>query len=303
VLIDADTPADQPFRWRRLAGVLAHPGVTRALVMGAGSAPLLTADLLAGALAQLDGPAPAVVTNNLHSSDWTAFAPAAGVLDGLAERVHRDNALAWVLAREAGYAERVLPRSAATQFDLDTPADLALLARHTGAGPHLRAAARNAGLAAIRVEDALAVLRAPGRQVVLGRRVSAAAWGALEGRSQLWTRVFAEERGMAASGRLARGEVRSALGFLLDALGPAAFWARLAELADLVILATRVLMAHSGRWLPAGERYASDMGRLEWIDDGPWREFTAQALAQPMPVLLGGHSLVSGGLLALLEML
>jgi hypothetical protein len=303
VALDVDAPGAGPFHFgRRLAEVLERYAVRRALVMGAGSAPLLTAEALAEALVPLAGDAPAVVTNNLHSSDWAAFAPAAPVA-ALAGRLHRDNALGWVLSRDAGYAPHVPARSAATQFDLDTPADLALLARHPGAGPHTRAAAQAAGVAHIPVEAALAVLRGEGRQVILAGRVSSAVWAQVEARTQVWARVFAEERGMAASGRLARGEVRSALGLLLDALGPAAFWARLAEMADLVLMDSRVLLARGGRWLPAGERYASDLGRLDWIEDPAWREFTAQAQLVKIPVLLGGHSLVSGGILALLEML
>ena len=303
VTLDVDRPGPGAFHFgRRLAEVLERHAVERALVMGAGSAPLLTPEALAEALAPLAGDAPAVVTNNLHSSDWAAFAPAAPVA-ALAGRLHRDNALGWVLSHDAGYAPHVPARAAATQFDLDTPADLALLARHPAAGPHTRAAAQAAGVGHIPVEAALAVLRQEGRQVLLAGRVSSAVWAQVEARTQVWARVFAEERGMAASGRLARGEVRSALGLLLDALGPAAFWARLAEMADLVIMDSRVLLARAGDWLPAGERYASDMGRLDWIEDPAWREFTAQALAVRIPVLLGGHSLVSGGILALLEML
>lgn len=303
VTLDFDRPGGGAFHFgRRLAEVLERHAVHRALVMGAGSAPLLTPEALAEALAPLAGDAPAVVTNNLHSSDWAAFAPAAPVA-ALAGRLHRDNALGWVLARQAGYAPHVPPRTAATQFDLDTQADLALLARHPAAGPHTRAAARAAGVERIPVESALDVLRAEGRQVLLAGRVSSAVWAQIDARTHVWVRVFAEERGMAASGRLARGEVRSALGNWLDAVGPAEFWARIAEMADLVLLDSRVLLAHGGDWLPAGERYASDLGRLDWIDNPAWREFTAQAFAVRKPVLLGGHSLVSGGILALLEML
>jgi hypothetical protein len=303
VLVDADPPDGPPFHFgRRLAGVVARYGVARALVMGAGSAPLLPPEQLGAALAGLTGDGAVVVTNNLHSSDWIACAPA-GPLVALAEQLPRDNALAWVLASQAGYRAEALARGAATLCDLDTPGDLAVLARHPGAGAQLRAFAASVDLGAIPIDAALEVLRTPGRQVLVAGRVSSFAWGQLEARTQVWTRVLAEERGMAASGRLARGEVRSALGLLLDLLGPQAFWARLAGLADLVILDSRVLMAHRGRWLPAGERFASDLGWLDWIADPDWRAFTAAALAQPIPVLLGGHSLVSGGLLALLELL
>ena len=101
---------------------------------------------------------------------------------------------------------------------------------------------------------------------------------------------------MRASGRLARGEVRSLLGALLERLGPAAFFALLGEVCDVALLDTRVLFAHLGRQPSVADRFASDQLAPATIADPVVRAFTAAAAAAPIPVLLGGHSLVSGGL-------
>jgi len=145
------------------------------------------------------------------------------------------------------------------------------------------------------------VLGRPGSQVLLAGRVSASAWRDLETRTSCWVRVFAEERGMAASGRLARHQVRSLVGAYLSLVGPEVFFRTLSEMAEAVFLDTRVLMAHRGGWPSAADRYASDLLWPDEVTDPFWREFTACAAAAPMPVVLGGHSLMAGGMLALLE--
>jgi hypothetical protein len=89
-------------------------------------------------------------------------------------------------------------------------------------------------------------------------------------------------------------------GYLLR-VGPAAFCAELAELAEAVFFDTRVLLAHAGRWPTAADRYASDAGEAELIRDDLLRSLTTAAAAAPIPILLGGHGAVTGDLLALLE--
>ncbi len=302
VAFDLDAPEGAFHFGRRLAGLIEKYDVQRALYFGGGSAPLLGREGLAEAIAGLrEG---VVITNNLHSSDWAAFAPARAVV-ALADRLERDNALAWVLVHDAGFSAEALPRSAATQCDLDTPTDVVIAALHPAAGRHLRQAAQRWAQRSSRVRANLGavarVLARQGGQVLVAGRIGAATWHDLEARTACWVRVFAEERGMAASGRLARGEVRSFVGAYLALVGPAAFFETLASLAEAIFLDTRVLMAQRGDWPPAADRYASDLLCADEVRDPYWREFTAGAAAARVPVLLGGHSLMAGGILALLE--
>ena len=106
---------------------------------------------------------------------------------------------------------------------------------------------------------------------------------------------------MRASGRQARGEVRSLLGYHYQQVGPARFFEHLAQLGQAVFLDSRVLFAHLGIWPSASDRYNSDLRRPERIRDLAVREFTQHALDASVPVVLGGHSLVSGGMYALVE--
>jgi hypothetical protein len=132
-------------------------------------------------------------------------------------------------------------------------------------------------------------------------RVSASTWAYLEQETACRVRLFSEERGMRASGRQARGEALSLLGFYLEEVGLERFFATLATMSQAAFLDSRVLFAHRKIWPSAADRFYSDLRQPEKIND-PWvRRFTEAAIAAPIPVVLGGHSLVSGGLYALVE--
>jgi hypothetical protein len=90
---------------------------------------------------------------------------------------------------------------------------------------------------------------------------------------------------------------------MLEALGMEGFFARLAEMADAVLFDTRVLFAARGFTPSAADRYASDL-LWHWAVEDDWlRAFTFAAATAPIPIVLGGHSLVAGGLHALVEII
>ncbi|HEX2184805.1 MAG TPA: hypothetical protein VHN78_04795 [Chloroflexota bacterium] len=114
-------------------------------------------------------------------------------------------------------------------------------------------------------------------------------------------RLYVEERGMKASGREARGEVRSLVGQLLEAVGPERLFAHLASFSHAIFFDTRVVFHHLHLRLSAADRFASDLGDVEGIADPTARAFTAAAMTCPVPVILGGHNVVAGGLWALTQ--
>jgi hypothetical protein len=94
---------------------------------------------------------------------------------------------------------------------------------------------------------------------------------------------------------------RSVLGDLLDREGPDDLARLVATLADAAVIDTRVLLAHrlgaaESAWPAPEDRYASDLLVPRTIAD-PWlRALTESASFFGHPILLGGHTLVNGGL-------
>ncbi|MCR4403852.1 MAG: hypothetical protein NUW06_00905 [Candidatus Acetothermia bacterium] len=275
--------------------------IERLIYISGGSGALLSEEELATLAGLLLEEERLFLANNFYSTDFLALAPAQALLP--LPPPESDNRLGWLLW-EAGFKAAELPRTAATQFDIDTPTDLLILKIHPGAGPNTRAYLEglDLGAAAARLDAALRAFTNREATVLVAGRVSAQTWRFLEEETACQAQVFSEERGLKASGREERGEGRSLLGFLLEELGPERFFRTLGKLADLALIDSRVLFAHLRKWPTAQDRFLSDLLRAEEIQDPEIREFTAAARAAPLPVILGGHSLVSGGLYALVEL-
>jgi hypothetical protein len=279
--------------------LIAIYGMERCFYMGGGAGPLLTTSDLASVAEQILAADRLLVTNNFYSSDWAAFGPTSVLLKHAPP--DNDNELAWLLGEDAGLPIRELPRTGATQFDVDTPVDLLTLAAHPEAGPHTRAYLKDLDLDTSALDAALPLMLDRDATILVAGRVSSATWGYLERETACSTRVFSEERGMRASGRQARGEARSILGYHLDAVGPRGLFEALANLAQAVFMDNRVLFAHRGLWPSAADRFYSDLRQPEKVGDPFVRALTEAALTAPVPVVMGGHSLVSGGLYVLVE--
>ena len=106
---------------------------------------------------------------------------------------------------------------------------------------------------------------------------------------------------MRASGRQERGEVRSLLASYLDRVGFQGFFEALGDLADAVLIDNRVILASRGLWPSALDRFNSDLYRWDEVENPFLRDLTRAAARAPVPVVMGGHSVVAGGLMALAE--
>jgi CTP:molybdopterin cytidylyltransferase MocA len=137
VRVELDEPGGAFHFGRRLAELIARHGMEHCFYMGGGAAPLLPASDLASIATAMLASERLLITNNFYSSDFAACGPASTL--SRYPPPDNDNELAWLLGEEAGLPIRELPRSGATQFDVDTPADLITLAAHPDAGPHTRA--------------------------------------------------------------------------------------------------------------------------------------------------------------------
>ncbi|MGH2628565.1 MAG: hypothetical protein ACRDHY_18160, partial [Anaerolineales bacterium] len=165
--------------------------LSRLAYFGGASAPLIQPEDLRGAVADLEGTpgGRGAVVNNLHSTDWALIGDTSPLI-GLAHRLEVDNALGWVLEREAGTRVVEVAARASTRADLDTPTDFLMLDGHPGLGGRVREFLKGAPAETrMRVAQLEAVLVRAGATLTLIGRTSARAWLGLEQRRSIWVRV------------------------------------------------------------------------------------------------------------------
>jgi hypothetical protein len=286
-------PDDTSFGARLRAELPSTGGL---VVLGSGALPLATDSDLRRFVESASGPGRTALVNNRFSADVVAISdvdPVRAVPD-----LPSDNALPRWLEEVAGFT--VSDRSSAyrLQVDYDSPLDLIL-----AGGPDDRAlaAARDA------LRAVAAVAANPRAEILISGRTSTTTLRWAERRIPARTRALVEERGLRASTELAvagsrpQRPPRSLLGHLLDADGPGALGAIVADVADAALIDTRVLLAHrlgpdERAWPPPEDRFASDLLLPDQVGDRWLRTLTDAAQDAAVPIVLGGHTLVGPGL-------
>lgn len=301
-------PDDTPFG-ARLRDIVRVDRPAGLVILGSGAIPLASErdyrDLVAAAGVDVRE----ALANNRYSADVVAIACAEALAD--VPDLPGDNALPRWLAEVAGYTVRDLRKRWRMALDIDGPLELVILGRRRAP----------AGVDLEPVRTRMAAVRA----VAADRRAELTVAGRLSVRTLAWlergiparVRAIVEERGLRAASRLAHEQGTDAtgttmlrppaslLGALLERTGPADLGWELARLGEAAIVDSRVLLAHrlgadEAAWPPPEDRFASDLLLPERIGD-PWlRELTQAAIHAPIPVLLGGHSLVGPGVRLLL---
>jgi hypothetical protein len=282
----------------RLRSIVKHHNVRRAFYVGGGSLPLVPAEELVALAERLDGANELVMSNNFYSADFVAWTPGDAI-----ERlpvIPSDNRLPQLLQSDGGLTHWEMERTLTSQFDIDAPADVAVLKLYRAGGPHLRNYIDGLTIDLSRYERAMAYFLVPETIVVAGR-FGSATWRYLERETACRIRVFSEERGMQADERERSGRVRSLLGYLMEEQGIEGLFSTLSALGSAVFLDTRVLFAHAHVDPSRADRFHSDLGEWEQIEDPLVRSITKAAGESPIPIILGGHSLVSGGIMALVQ--
>jgi len=263
------------------------------LLFGSGSGSLLERHHIESLVEFAAGTSPAALLNNFYSCDFAAFAGAQAILDIPIPR--SDNGLGFALA-DAGIRCHATPRDAASQFDIDVPIDLCLLKQADRGGPSLRRFLDAWTVEHPTLDAVCDLLTDRSALVEIGGRIQPGTWQTFEQATACRTAGFIEGRGLKGY-----PDARTPLLRGLAADDPIAFFDRLAGAADGAILDTRPLLAVGNVLPPAADRFASDLFLYREIVDPRWRAFTEAARNASIPVLLGGHNLVSGGLFLLAD--
>ena len=297
--IEIDPPGVD-FHWgKRLVALVEKHAAEVPCYVGGGSGVLMRTEDWRAMAQQILAHANRVVTNNYYSCDFCAWSPGAALRT--IDLPEIDNDLAFRLGERAGLEVVALPKNAATQLDIDTPTDVVTLSFHPSVGKNMRALLDRSPLDSTSAEKIRSLLGNRDATLLIAGRVSASMALFLEHATRCQWRILSEERGMRASGRAARGEARSLLGLYLEQTGAPDFFVALSRLADAAIIDSRVLFAHQHQSPTIVDRFSSDLLQAESIGNPQIQDFTFAAHAAAIPILLGGHSLVSGGMYALVE--
>lgn len=286
---------DVPFgqRLRDVAADALADGADGLVVLGSGAIPAATGDDLLAFVEAASEATPAALANNRYSADVVALSHPA-VLADVPDDLPDDNALPRWLADTAGIPVADLRDRWHLGLDLDSPQDVALLE------PAEVAEAEWATRLLEQFDTLRSIAADPGAELIVAGRTSAATLAHLERSAACRVRALVEERGMRTAPASQRPP-RSVIGAALDLGGPATLGSLLSRFGDAALVDTRVLIAHhrgrdERRWPSPEDRFASDLLLPERIRD-PWlRALTVGATRAPIPVVLGGHTLVGPGL-------
>lgn len=284
------TPAED-FDWGAfLASFMRGLGAERLLYFSAGSGFLLTEEELGGLLGT-ELPRPFAVLNNFYSTDFALISPP---VPDIFRGLRNDNALGWRLW-EMGYRCFELPRNARTQFDIDTPGELQILACKGDLPAELADAL--GPIPRGKAQALLSALVEPGSRVTILGRVSGHLMRFLDRKAACRTRILSESRGLKAEGRRERPLILA----LYEALGPEKLVAELSREADIVVWDVRVLFSGLGTWPSPAERFSFDLLDEAGVGEPLLRLLRAIKGAE-VPFILGGHSLVSGAIYLAVEL-
>jgi hypothetical protein len=263
------------------------------IYFGSGSGALLSQEQLEDIIRFAQRSEEAALFNNFYSCDFAVFTRTSRLLE--LPLPASDNGIGFLLA-DNGVRCYSLPRSLASQFDLDTPIDLLLLERTKRGGPRLREFLGRQSWEHPTLDGVCRSLCERTALVYLIGRVSPVTWQMFERQVACRTAGIIEGRGMKAYSDRHSPMIAS----IFRQRGFKELFTTLENSADAAIIDSRPLLV-DGELPPPRDRFSSDAFRASEIENPRWAEFTKQASQCSVPILLGGHSLVSGGLYLLSE--
>lgn len=267
--------------------------------IGGGSGPLLARKDLERVVTFLIESSDVLLANNFYSADMIGLSPARDILK--LDPPEKDNELGW-LAREAGLKPHEMTRSAKTQLDIDTPADLIPLKLSGRAHGRLKDHLSKLSSDNTRIREILPKFADQKSRIVIAGRLGASTWSYLEKNAACQIDVISEGRGnYAVDGNGNRDSGSLWLGKTLQDLGPERFIRCFGEKGSGLFLDTRVLFDFMGDWPSRKDRFSSDMLNPSEIEENYLRVLTKAACEYSKPVVFGGHSMVSGSLYLLTD--
>ncbi|MCF7876198.1 hypothetical protein K9M06_03995 [Candidatus Bipolaricaulota bacterium] len=237
------------------------------------------------------------IANNFYSADMIGFSPANSILN--LSPPNTDNRLGW-LTRDAGLQPFEMKRGAKTELDLDSPVDMLPLKLSEIEPGKLNDYLTSLDWGNTRIKEVLPQFTDENSRLVVAGRIGAATWSYLERNAACHVDVISEGRGSyGEQGTNVNGSY--ILGKLFEKNDPRSFIETLLDKGTSLFLDTRVLFDFFGNWPCRKDRFSSDLLKPEAIDTSYLKKLTRAAIEASKPVVLGGHSMISGSLYLLAD--
>ena len=266
---------------------------------GAGSGPLLTStdiQILSKLLGNADPNS--CVTNNRYSADFFGVRPT-NILESLNPPPVSDNNVPIRLIDENKTSVIEMTRSASTQFNIDVPSDLATLSLIKSSGPKLKAfiAQENAVLNhAVNAQWRASqhFLRKDSEVFIYGR-TSSRVWSYLETETACKIRIISEERGLKSAPK--EHQARSILAYLIQVYGAQEVFCKLLpQFCSAAFIDLIPIIEHMELTCSRNDRFSADLLNHNDIENEILREIIVAITESPIPIAVGGHSLVGSSL-------
>lgn len=297
-----DTTEWKPFHYgTALQRVVRENPMERVLYFSGASSPLISIDEFTDIAKVLNENENVVYVNNVQSADIVGWYPANVILE--MDPPDMDNALGFQIRYQKHFTRLLMPHSPGIHFDVDTPTEILFLKLMPNLGPRTRKEVDAMNWSTDTLERAWHVLSRKGEvpSVWISGRVGAPLIAHFNLHLRARLRVLSEERGMKAMGLEAEGKVKSFLAAFIEEAGIDAFFRWVSENSDVAFIDTRVIFAHKKLHASEHDRFNSDLGNWEVIENPFIREFTKAAKEAPIPIVLGGHTLILGGLWTMVD--
>ena len=299
IVLSLDRPGKKFQFGERLYELLQQSECEQFVYIGAGSAPLISADDLIILKEKINSEQLICITNNYFSADFFAL-NSSDVFTQLSQYPSTDNEVPRALKEELNVYIEELPRNTITQFNIDSPLDLVTLNCAAAGGPLLRRSIAKWDNDSNFLSDAAKMLNDSSKQIFVSGRVGSYTWQYLERQTACRVRMLSEERGMGAAGADGSLRARSLLGQVIESVGAnKCFTEWIPVLCDAAFIDIRPVLAHLKWSTSVEDRFNADLLRPHKIQHSGLKDLVIAAKNSPVPVIIGGHSLVSGDLMLL----
>lgn len=235
------------------------------------------------------------ISNNPISSDFISFSSSDLNNEIILNFPNIDNYFSSYLMNTTPLKYIKMPVSLGSIFDIDTPNDFAILSKITNNSCRIGNYMSNNIFKNIDLDKLLKILSSKSNEIFVYGRINPLNLYIAERDIPCKIRFLSEERGLKIRGKASA----SLLKHVFNSENFDNFFKLFENICSAGIFDTRVIFSLFAGKYDQEDVYLSDMKMWEKINNPFIKSFTKKISESKVPIILGGHSVVNGGLMAL----